>query len=212
MMNDIKAIAVFGGTFNPIHKAHVHMINTFLKYYSVDLLLIMPTGIPPHKQFDREVTNQQRFEMCKLVAQKFKNVKACDLELKRQGKSFTVDTLNEIKKIYKPSKIYFLMGADMFKTFNSWKEPEKILNLASLCVIPRNDKIVDDLLKIKNMLLSSYPCAKIDVLKTQQMDISSSKIRQAIKAGEDLQNLLPEEILKYIIDNNLYKGADVESI
>ena len=62
------------------------------------------------------------------------------------------------------------------------------------------------------MLLFSYPCAEIDVLKTQQMDISSSKIRQAIKAGEDLQNLLPEDIIKYIDTHNLYKGADVESI
>lgn len=211
-MKKNNSIAVFGGTFNPIHNAHVHMINAFLNEYKVDLLLITPTGIPPHKEFNQEITNKQRLYMCELVAKKFKNVKVCDLELKRQGKSFTVDTLEEIKKIYSNPKIHFLMGADMFKSFKTWKNPEKILKLASLCVIPRNDKNLDNLLKIKNMLLSFYPWAKINVLQTKQINISSSKIRKIIKNRGSLQGLLPEDIIEYLDKHNLYKGADVENI
>ncbi len=204
-MNNIKDLAVFGGTFNPIHKAHIYIIEQFLIKYKVDKFLIIPTGIPPHKNYTAQVSNEDRLNMCNLAVKHIPQVQVSDIEIKRQGKSYTYETLQELKKVYKKANIYFLMGADMFKSFNSWKNPEEILALASICVIPRDNDEQKTLLYYKNEISSLYSTVDIDILNIDVCNISSTQVRKCIKEDKYIGDIVSNDVFNYIIENSLYQ-------
>ena len=140
-------IAMFGGSFNPIHNGHIMLANAFQKELSLDKVLIIPTYIPPHKQRDYSVSPQQKLEMCRLAVKDMPFAEVSDIEIKRQGASYTYMTLQELRKIYPHDELYLITGADMFMTIHQWKNPEIIFALATICGVPRNDDDISDLEK-----------------------------------------------------------------
>ncbi len=204
-MNSIKKLAVLGGTFNPIHNAHIYLIKQFLSKYKVDKFLLIPTGVPPHKAYTNQVSNKDRLNMCSLAVKDIPSVQVCDIEIKRKGKSYTYETLQELKEIYKEADICFLMGADMFTSFNSWKNPEKILNLATLCVVPRDEAENKILRKYKAQILSLYSAASVEILDVETYELSSTKIRKHMEQKKSIAKLVPYEVSKYIEENSLYQ-------
>lgn len=198
----MKKIGIFGGTFNPIHKGHMHLADTVSDTIGLDKLIFMPSNIPPHKSADNLYANEIRFEMCKLAAESDKRYEVSDFEIKRQGKSYSVYTVEHIRKLYPDDIIYMLLGSDMLLSFDKWFRFEEILKNVALAVVSReNDDI--DALKRKSCELRKY--GQIELLSAEPFPISSTEIRNKIKNSEKYSCYLPEKVVQYIRLNNLYR-------
>ena len=121
-------IGIYGGTFNPIHAAHVHLVREFIKRLSLDRVILIPTGTPPHKATHQLASGADRIEMCRLAAADIAEcpVTVSDIEVLRTGKSYTADTMTELKAQYPDDELFLLMGEDMFCTVEKWYHPERI--------------------------------------------------------------------------------------
>ncbi len=201
-MKQSKKIGIFGGSFNPIHNAHTNLAAAFIKKLKLDKLLIIPTADSPHKETGSVIDSEHRLNMCRLACESIKKCEVSDIEILRGGKSYTVDTLTEIKAIYPDSELYLIMGADMFMSLDSWREPEKIMSMAVLCTVPRND---DDLgvLRSKEEEYKSRGANAV-ILDLKKSDISSTMIRQLISDDGVFSNYVDAKVEKYIYANYLY--------
>ena len=120
-------VGIYGGTFSPVHNGHVAAAKAFMEQMWLDILYVIPTGVTPHKDMKGDATAKDRLEMCRLAFADVDGVIVSDLEMKREGKSYTVDTLREL---YDPAgRLFFLMGTDMLLTLDTWREPEEIFRL-----------------------------------------------------------------------------------
>ena len=196
-------IAMFGGSFNPIHTGHIQLAQAFVKRLGLDKVLIIPTFIPPHKHCDNSVSPQARLEMCRLAVKNLPFAEVSDIEIKRGGASYTYLTLEELSEKYKNDELFLITGADMFMSIHTWKHPEIIFSLATICGVPRNDDDIKNLQKQSEYLKTLN--AKTEILDVSLMTVSSTEIRNKIKNGEDFSTLVPPEVENYIIENKLYK-------
>lgn len=198
-------IGILGGTFDPIHNGHIKMAEAAFNELSLDKVFIIPTNIPPHKHYNREVSANDRINMCRLATKSYNYIEVSDLEIKREGISYTFLTLREIKDKYKDSELYFIIGADMFLTIQNWKEPIEIFKLANICVFNRAgiDKLTLEE-HYNNLMLKYGDIINILFLDIPIVDISSTDVRTMIKAGFDIGRFVPECVKGYIIENKLY--------
>ena len=197
----MKKIAIFGGTFNPFHNAHYEVLSAVSESKLADEILLMPTKLPPHKQCDFLADEAHRLKMCALAAEHFEKVRACDRERKMQGKSYTFNTVSELKKS-SDSEILFVCGGDMITTFDRWYRYEELLQMMSIIAVRRRgtdnaefDKAIE-FLKAKG--------GKIFLLEITPAEISSSEIRQM--KFDDMKKHIPDFIAEYISENGLYGG------
>lgn len=197
-----KKIAMLGGTFNPIHNAHVKLALEFSEKIGLDKVLMVPTAIPPHKEMKDFVSPEERFFMTKLVCDMYEKLEPCSLELERKGKSYTVDTLKAIKELYPDWQIYLIVGADMFLSMETWKDPQEIFKLAKILSAPRQDSDYEPMRQHQKVLENLG--AQSFVLEKSIFTVSSTEIREKIKRGEDVSNLIPEKIYSYIKEKGLY--------
>lgn len=198
-------LGIYGGTFAPIHKAHINVAKAFYNEFALDKLLIIPTGIPPHKQAEDGDDPNARLEMCNLAFEGVEGIEVSDIELKRSGKSYTVMTLRELKS--DDREIYFLCGTDMLMSFDRWYCFEEIFSLCTLVYTRREiDKDMDVAVENKLLEYRKKYNAKIMELKTNVIELSSTQIRDMIKDGKDASAFVPEKVLEYIKSNKLYGG------
>lgn len=200
----MQNIAMFGGTFNPIHNGHIELALSFARSLKLDKVLLIPTHTPPHKQFQEEVTAQQRWEMCALAAEDHPELEASDLEISRPGASYTVDTLRELQKAYPQATLYLITGADMFLTVQQWRAAQQIFRLAVICGVPRDQKNIGALREHAGFLQTSYH-ARTQLLDMPLLPISSTEIRNRIQKGDSIQGLVPENVEQYIREHRLYQ-------
>ena len=198
-----KKIALYGGTFNPPHIGHYEAALAFMNYIKPDELLIIPARIPPHKDFSLDFPPEVRLEMCKIAFSPIPGVTVSDLEIKREGKSYTYLTLEELSG--EDRELYFLLGTDMFLTLDTWRYPEKIFSLAKICLIRResNDDI-DKEIENKKALYSEKYGAEIIEIKKNVIEISSSELRDKIKDSQDVSEYLSSELTEYIKNGGYY--------
>lgn len=192
-------IGLFGGTFNPVHKGHVNLVKNFKEKLCLDKVLVIPTAVPPHKQAESLVSSEDRLCMCRLAFEGLAEVS--DVEIARGGKSYTVETLEELKKIYKDDDFYFLVGSDMLLSFKRWYRWEDILSMCTLCATDRdNEKTCLDADKefFSKIIFCDFP-------KTV---VSSSEVREKLFSQKDVSDLVPEEVEKYIREKGLYNVCD----
>ena len=130
-------IAMYGGAFDPVHNGHVHVMKAFMDCLRLERLLLIPTARSPHKAGERGASEEDRLAMCRLAAEGLPRVEVSDMEIRRGGKSYTVDTLYALKEAYPGARLYLLMGADMFFTLEKWHRYREILKLATLCPVVR---------------------------------------------------------------------------
>lgn len=201
-MKQPRRIAMFGGSFNPIHNAHTSIASAFIKKLKLDKLIFIPTAIPPHKSSEDMIEAEHRLAMCRLAAENIKKADVSDMEIMRQGKSYTVDTLRQLKELYPNSELYLITGADMFLTLQEWKAPQEIFSLASVCTVPRDDADYERL-KAHEIKLNEMG-AKTVVLEIKRMDISSTEIRSRVFNDKDISKLVDEEVESYIYANYLF--------
>ena len=201
-MKKQRKIAMYGGSFNPIHNTHINIASLFIKKLKLDKLLFIPTATPPHKSSSEIIEAEHRLEMCRLAAKGLKKAEVSDIEIKRQGKSYTADTLRELEELYPDSEIYLIMGADMFMTLLNWREPQEIFDRAVICTVPRNDDDVTVLCEMEEKYKAMG--AKTVVLDMKKSDTSSTQVRRAVYDDKSISKLVCEDVEKYIYANYLY--------
>ncbi len=191
-----KKIGILGGTFDPPHTAHLIIAQEALEKLKLDQVWFVPSLIPPHKR-NKPVTNaQQRWQMLKLALSGNPNFVASDIELRRKGVSYTVDTLRRLSLQKPKRKLYLILGADNLKFLPGWKEPEEIFKLAQVVFVPRPGL---ELSRANSWVKKGV------LLEAPLVEISSSQIRKRIKEGKTIAYWVPEMVRKYIERHNLYR-------
>ena len=195
---------IYGGTFNPIHKGHLHIVEAFRKGLGLDRVLLIPTRVPPHKAAPELASPQDRFAMCQLAIQGQPWLELSDMEMRREGKSYTAETLEELSALYPQDQFYLLMGEDMFLNLGRWYRPETIFSLASVCTAPRSVHGMDAL-REKALEYTGTFHARCFLDHIPYLPISSTQVRQAVARGEDVASLVPEAVARYIRERGLYQ-------
>jgi len=197
-------IGIYGGTFAPVHQGHVAAAKAFLRQMELDLLYVIPAGIPPHKQIDASDDPAHRLAMCELAFADMKQVIVSDLEIKRTGKSFTVDTLRALSG--EDRRLFLLMGTDMMLTLDSWREPEEIFRLCYPVYIRRErDPILEGQIVAKNQLYLQKYGKIARRLVADVIELSSTEIRERVRGGGRIAELVPAAVAEYIREKGLYQ-------
>lgn len=190
-------IAILGGTFDPPHLGHLILADTVIKELNYDKVLFIPSKIPPHKNISGEVSNEDRLNMLKLSIEDDKRFSFDDYELKSEGISYSIKTLNYLYQNYNiDGKIALIIGADLIKDFHKWKEPEKISELANIVAVNREEN--------ENLFKENIEKYNIKVIIAPRIDISSTLIRERIKKNKAFRYFLNDKVYDYIISNKLY--------
>ena len=206
-------IGVYGGAFNPPHLGHITAARAVFELLKLDKLLIIPTGRPPHKTLPPGTpAPDQRLELSRLAAEQTglgDRIEVSDMELRREGNSYTADTLARLKEQYPEDELWLLMGADMFLTLQSWREPERILSLAGIAAFGRSEADTEALFSVqRDYLYRAYPQARIFTLSVPGVvDVSSSELREKLVRGEG-GGLLAPAVYGYILREKLYGTAE----
>lgn len=192
----MSRIGIFGGTFNPPHIGHTRLAEHFVNELKLDRLLVIPTFQPPHKDAVDLASGEDRVNMCMLA---FPDAVVSTIELNRGGKSYTYDTLCELKEQYPGDELFFIVGSDMLFSFNRWYKADEILDMITLCAADRVDdgKALEmpDFLKDKRVIIT----------KLQPFEISSTQIRECIKNGDSTRGMLDDAVRFYIEEKGLYR-------
>jgi nicotinate-nucleotide adenylyltransferase len=199
-------LGILGGTFNPPHAGHLTLARDALSELGLDVVLLVPAHTPPHKPAAADAaTPRQRLAMCELAAAEVQGVRACALEVDRGGPSYTVDTLQEIHDAYPRARLTLIVGADMALTLASWREPQRLLELADLAVAERSGAGRAQVLGALEPL--HVEPGQVSFLATRPIDISSSAVRERIAGGGSAQGMLPGEVGSYVESHHLYEAA-----
>ena len=201
-------IGIYGGTFNPPHLGHMAAAKTAAQVLGLDKLILIPAATPPHKQLpEGSPTAEQRLDMVRLMADNLNMpgvAQVSDIELRREGKSYTSDTLVAMKAMYPDAELWLLMGTDMFLTIQNWHEPEKIMELAGICAFGRTEQDGEELFAPQRKFLQeTYNTRLMTITLPGLVDISSTQLRAVLDDGQGEGYLCPA-VYGYILMNGLY--------
>ena len=201
-------IGIYGGTFNPIHLGHLHILREFILRLGLDKAILIPTHVPPHKQSFDLASGEDRVAMCGLAAAEITAapVEVSTIELERAGKSYTAETLRELKRQNPEDEFYLLMGEDMFLTIHHWYQPETIFSLATVCGTPRSEDGLQKLCEQRKFLEETYG-ARCRVEDIPYFPASSTEVRELAQRGESLSALVSVAVEDYIKTHGLYGGS-----
>jgi nicotinate-nucleotide adenylyltransferase len=192
-----KRIGVLGGTFDPIHMGHLVLAEQVKERLKLDGIIFIPCFRSPHKTRQKLSPAKDRLHMIRLALQGNPSFSVSEIELKRKGVSYTIDTLRELRKLHPGSETYFLTGSDVVNELNTWKDPEEIFRLVRMVIAirPGFDQINRENRFVKKSI----------VVKITGLDISSSELRKRVKRGESIKYLVPVKVEQYIRKKRLYR-------
>ena len=197
-------LGIYGGTFAPVHNAHVRAAEAFISECRLDKLLIIPAGIPPHKAVAADDDPNKRLEMCRLAFSHIRRAEVSDMELRRSGRSYTVLTVRELEN--EDTELYLLCGTDMILTFDQWFCFREIMEKCTLVYIRReNDAGTGVMLDEKIDEYRNKYGARIIKLDLPALEMSSTMVRDIIKNGGDASSLVPESVMQYIDQCKMYR-------
>ena len=188
-----KRIGILGGTFNPIHIGHLSIAQTVQERFGLEKVLFVPAFRPPHRNIVKLASPEERFQMVRLGINSNAFFDVSDFEIKREVKSYSIDTVKYFREVYpKSTKLFFIIGADNFAELSTWKCIDEILEIVFFIVVNRPGYEIKDF-KIKH-----------HVVNMPGMDITSSHIRRRIAQGKSVKYLVPESVFRYIKRKKLY--------
>ncbi len=199
---------IYGGTFNPIHRAHIQLVRAFAERLDLDRVLLIPTGLPPHKVARHLADNEARLAMCRLAAAEVTQcpVEVSDMEMRRAGKSYTADTLSALRNQYPFDDFYLLMGEDMFMTIDHWYDAERIFRLATVCAVPRDYGSFRRLIRHGEAVRRAHPAFGFILQNIPYLPVSSTAVREGLERGDLPDGFLPEAVRAYIEKRGLYQS------
>ncbi len=202
----MERIGIYGGTFNPPHLGHIHAARCAISTLGLDKLLMIPDRIAPHKQLPADSPSpEQRLHMLCLAIKDIEKAEVSDIELKRQGVSYTYETIAQVRQMYPDAELYLLMGTDMFLTLQNWKNPELIWKDAIIAGLCRGEKGEKEALSQQKQFLESQG-AKTVLVENQVLTISSTDLRRML-VFQCAAPFLPAGVEDYVRSNGLY-GVD----
>ena len=197
-------IGIMGGTFNPIHLGHLVLSEYIRDEMGLDKIIFIPTGNPPHKDSSKIISGVHRKAMVELSIEDNPYFTLSDIELERTEKSYTIDTIYELKKIYKDDSLIMIIGADSLMDIERWREPSKLLNAIDIIVADRVLRDEEDVVEEIARLNLKYS-VDIRYFHTPLIEISSTQIRDRSNNDKSIKYLVKKEVYNYILENNLYK-------
>jgi nicotinate-nucleotide adenylyltransferase len=192
-----RRIGILGGTFDPIHLGHLVLAEQVREKLRLDRVIFIPSAHPPHKTKRKLSPPEDRLQMTQLGLEGNPKFLASDLELKRGGLSYTIDTLRQLEKLYPDREMYFLTGSDVLDEIHTWKEPEQIYKRVKMVIAIRPGF---DRFDPKNRFAQ-----KSIIVPITGIDVSSSEIRAKVKKGESIRYLVPAKVEEYINKKKLYR-------
>jgi nicotinate-nucleotide adenylyltransferase len=216
-----RRIGILGGTFNPIHYGHLAASGEVQERLNLDLVLFVPSFLPPHKREEGIPSAVQRLEMVGLAISGNPRFAASDIEVARGGRSYTIDTVEALRLSYPETRLFFITGLDSFLDIQTWRQWEKLLKTCSFVVLSRPGYFFSDLVKMAFMKTAARDLLALDrgevkqalfqtedititMVRISHYDISSTDIRQRIREGRTIKYLLPEPVEHYIMSHTLY--------
>lgn len=201
----VKKIAIFGGAFNPIHNGHIHLALALDARIKFDQILLIPSHISPHKDSHDLIEPEYRLAMCQLVAERYEKFVVSDIEIRREGKSFTIDTVRQLKAQFPQDKFYLIVGSDMFLTLDSWYHADDLLHMITVCAAAREkgeyERMIKKQLELDTRRIQSVVCA------IEEVPVSSTLIRERLQNGQSVEEYLPDYLIQYIQEHRLYQSA-----
>jgi nicotinate-nucleotide adenylyltransferase len=195
-------IGILGGTFNPPHLGHLAIAQEAHAQLGLDKVVFMPVSLPPHKELSDDPGPEERYELCRLAVAKDERFEVSRLELDRGGASYTVDTLKEIHAGSPGDDLTFVVGGDVAEGLPAWREPEAVLELATVAVAEREGIRRQDIAESVSVLAGSDRLVFFDF---PRMDISSSSIRRRVREGRPIRYLVPDDVARVIGARGYYR-------
>jgi nicotinate-nucleotide adenylyltransferase len=186
-------IGILGGTFNPVHIGHLILAEEAREKLGLEKIIFVPANLPPHKDNGDIAAAEKRLKMLKLAIKGNKYLGVSDTEIKRQGRSYTIDTIKEFKQKYPADELYFIIGSDLLKYLDEWKDLSEINKLVKFIAATR-----------PGYPLENIP-AYIQTVGIRAVDVSGFEVRRCIKENKSFRYLVPETVFKYINKKRLYK-------
>ena len=198
---------ILGGSFNPIHCGHIMLAEAALAEYGLDNVLIMPNNDTYYKK-DAEISDEDRIEMIRLSIEGISGMKLSDIEIKRGGTTYTIDTIRELKdsdrRLGTANEYYFIIGGDSLEHLYYWREIGELFKEMTFLAAIRDDINKDKLEELRFMYLEHYPEARIEFLSVDAENISSSDIRRRVSEGDSISGLVSPKVEEYIHERKLY--------
>ena len=201
----MKRYGMMGGTFNPIHLAHLYIAYEAKETLNLDKVIFMVAGNPPHKKESQVIDSNYRYDMVKMAIKDYPGFEISDYEIQKQGYSYTYETLKYLKGDEGDVEVFFIAGADSLMDIEKWKNPELVLSNCTFVAFNRGEYNKETLEVQKKKLQDKYN-SNIILLDISNLDISSSMIRERIINGKRVDFFMHEKVMKYIEQNNLYRG------
>ena len=197
-------IGILGGTFNPPHLGHLVCAQEAYLHLGLARVMVIPARIPPHKPVDEEPGVEHRLEMCRLaIAGDEQRFEVSDVEARREGPSYTVDTLEELHSRMPDSELFLIVGGDIAVGLPSWREPERVLSLATLAVAERPGTSREAVEESTGRLARGE---QTRFFHMPEIGISSTMLRERVRSGEPTRYLMPDAVRSYVDRHQLYGG------
>ncbi len=202
-----KRVGIMGGTFDPVHNGHLIIAEMALENFELDEILFVPSGIPWLKDVSKVLNKKTRVSLTGIAIEDNPHFALSTIEIDREGNSYSYETVEELKKSNPDTDYYFIMGADSLFDLEIWKNPEILMKNCTLLVAVRDDYDQQQMRDRISYLVHKYQ-AKIELLATPRVDISSTMIRERIAAGKCVRYMLPDPVIEYIKKMQLYQNTE----
>jgi nicotinate-nucleotide adenylyltransferase len=195
-------IGILGGTFNPPHLGHLICAQEAYVQLGLDRVIMIPARIPPHKPVEDEPGATHRYELCRCAVDGDDRFQVSELEIERDGPSWTVDTLAELNSRAPENELFLIVGGDVAAGIPHWREPERVLSLATLAVAKRGGTARE---RVEAALGTVIGGERTAFFRMPRVAISSTDIRRRVRAGEPITYLTPDPVVRYIEEYGLYQ-------
>lgn len=199
-------IGLFGGTFDPPHTGHIELARTVCERFSLDKVIFIPAGNPPHKQNQKKTDKLHRYRMVQLATEKYPQFEVSDFDVKNEKPNYSYITINHFKEEYPDSEIFFIIGADSLRDFPFWMKYRELATMCKFIVVPRPGVKKSDYFK---NFAPDDPKPEILLLEDFSYDLSSTELRKKLASGSTEDCDLPDGVKEYIQANKLYPKESV---
>jgi nicotinate-nucleotide adenylyltransferase len=196
-------LGILGGTFNPPHLGHLICAQEAYLQLQLDRLMLIPARLPPHKPVEDEPGHRHRLELCRRAVAGDERFEVSELEMVRDGPSYTVDTLEELKSKAPESELFLIVGGDVAAGLPHWRQPERVLSFATVAVAKRRGTSKD---AIDRALQSIRGGERAEFFRMPRIGISSTMVRSRARAGKPIKYIVPDAVASYIQEHGLYGG------